>query len=137
MKSIVLILSILFSMTSCSDNENIICEDTTIIDNQQYTDAQSDNYTLISLNNHRGCLKVSIRYGGGCKEVSVKLIDSEEIFESNPIQRNLKIVLTDNDECEALIENNFYFDISDLQVNNESKVLLNFQGSDLTYLYEY
>tara|TARA_B100000497_G_C7593516_1_gene356856 strand:+ start:446 stop:631 length:186 start_codon:yes stop_codon:yes gene_type:complete len=42
-----------------------------------------------------------------------------------------------DDDCEALIEKNFYFDISNLQVNNESKVLLNFQGSSLTYLYEY
>lgn len=138
MKSLVLILSILFSLTSCSDddNENIICENT-IIDNQQYTNSQSDSYTLISLNNYRGCLKASIRYGGGCKEVSAKLIDSEEVLESNPVQRNLKIVFIDDDDCEALIEKNFYFDISNLQVNNESKVLLNFQGSSLTYLYEY
>lgn len=138
MKILVSILSILFLLTSCSNNdsENIICENT-IIDNQQYTNSQSDSYNLISLSNYEGCLKVCIRYGGGCEEVSAKLIDNEEIFESNPVQRNLKIVFTDNDECEALIEKNFYFDISNLQVDNENMVLLNFQGSDLTYLYEY
>ena len=138
MKILVSILSGLFSLTSCGDNdsENIICENT-IIDNQQYTNSQSDSYSLISLSDYKGCLKVSIRYGGGCEEVSAKLIDSEEIFESNPVQRNLKIVFSDTDECEALIEKNLYFDVSNLQVDNENMVLLNFQSSDLTYRYEY
>lgn len=137
MKLIILALSILFSLTGCSDDDKGINYQGTIIDNQQYTASKSDSFTLIRLSNYRGFLKANIRYGGGCKEVSVKLIDSGEIFESDPIQRNLKIIFTDNDECEALVEKDFYFDIRNLQVNNVSKVLLTFQGSDLTYLYKY
>jgi hypothetical protein len=58
--------------------------------------------------------------------VLAKLIDRGEIFESNSVLRNLKIVFTDKDECEALIEKNFYFDIHNLQVDNESEIFLTF-----------
>jgi len=46
--------------------------------------------------------------------VLAKLIDRGEIFESNSVLRNLKSAFTDKDECEALIEKNFYFDIRNL-----------------------
>lgn len=137
MKNTLLILSILFFITGCSEKElNEKCTNV-ISDLNQFNYSQSDSFELVGLNFENKCLKVKIRYGGGCKEVSAKLIDSGNVFESNPVQRNLKIVFTDNDECEALIEKNFYFNLDNLQVENEKKILLNFQGSNLTYLYEY
>ena len=139
MKNMFLILSIFFLITGCSEEETKQQEkcNAVIIDSNQFNNSQSDPFNFISLNFENECLKIKTRYGGGCEEVSAKLIDSGDVFESNPVRRNLRIVFTDNDECEALIEKNFYFNISNIQVDSERKVLLNFQGSDLTYLYEY
>ena len=135
----ILILTIFCFITGCSEEDTAQKKkcNAVIIDSNQFDNSQSDTFDLVSLNFENECLKIKIRYGGGCEEVSAKLIDNRDIFESNPVQRNLRIVFTDNDECEALIEKNFYFNLSNIQVNNERKVLLNFQGSDLTYLYEY
>ncbi len=138
MRILILAFSIFFSLTGCNDdNEKINCIKT-IINKELYQNKQANNYTITSLSNYNGCLKIVIRYGGGCKKISVKLVDSGDIFESNPIQRNLKIILdNDNDLCEALIQKTFYFDISNLKIDNENKILLNFQGSKMTYLYKY
>ncbi len=78
-----------------------------------------------------------ITYGGGCHEVSAILVDSGDVFASEPVQRNLRLVFTDNDDCEAYVQKDFLFDITSLQVENTDQVLLNVQGSDITYLYEY
>ena len=139
MRKMILILTIFCFITGCSEEDTAQKKkcNAVIIDSNQFDNSQSDTFDLVSLNFENECLKIKIRYGGGCEEVSAKLIDNRDIFESNPVQRNLRIVFTDNDECEALIEKNFYFNLSNIQVNNERKVLLNFQGSDLTYLYEY
>lgn len=135
-----LLFSIFILNAACSEEETVKTEkcNTVIVDSNQFDNSQSDAFELVNLNFESGCLKIQIRFGGGCQEVSTTLIDSEDVYESNPAQRNLKIVLfTNYDECEALIEKSFYFDLRNLQIENERKVLLNFQGSDLTYLYEY
>ena len=135
-----LILTMLLVFTGCKNEEveqqEKECNDV-IIDSEQYNNSQTDSFELIKLIVENECLKISVRYGGGCKEVYAKLVDSEDLFESNPVQRNLRIVFTDNDECEALVEKDFHFNINNLQIENESKIKLNFQGSDLTYIYQY
>ena len=139
MKNIFLVFSMLFIATNCGQEETKQTEkcNAVIIDSNQFNNSQSDSFNFISLNFENECLKIRIQYGGGCEEISAQLIDNGDVFESNPVQGNLRILFTDNDECEALIEKNFFFNLSNLQDDNENKVLLNFQGSDLTYLYEY
>ena len=140
MKNMYLILSVLFLFTGCGEEEakqqEKNCNDV-IINSEQYNNSQTDSFELIKLIVENECLKISVRYGGGCEEVFAKLIDSEDLFESNPVQRNLRIVFTDNDECEALVEKDFHFNISNLRVENESEIKLNFEGSDLSYIYQY
>lgn len=107
------------------------------IDSEQYNNLTTDDFNIVDIKFEDRCLKITIRYGGGCKDVSLRLIDSDSVFESNPVQRNLKIILTDNDDCEALITKEFYFDITKLKVEGQNEVLLNFFESDKTHLYTY
>lgn len=137
MKKIVILVVIIFFI-SCSNDDNSISCDRVIVDAQKYTTLQSDSYELIEVSEEDACLKLSIRYGGGCEDISAILIDSEDIIESNPPQRNLRLVLTtQEDACEAVITEEFLFDISSLQVENATSVRLNFQDSGITYLYAY
>lgn len=124
------------STTYDDDDANQKCS-ATIIDNERYNNAISDSFEIIEINPENNCLKITLRYGGGCGEVKAELVDSGDILESDPGQRNLRVIFDDNDDCEALIQKDFSFDISGLQIENEDRGLLNFQGSDLTYLYEY
>lgn len=138
-----LIILIVFSFAiilSCNtnDDENINqqCKEV-IIDNEQYKNAQSDSFEITNISSKKNCLNITLRYGGGCGDVIAKLVDSGDILESDPSQRNLRIAFLDNDECEALIQKDFLFDISDLELQDENRIRLNFKDTDLTYLYEY
>jgi len=137
---IILILFPFVAILSCSikgdDDSKQICKDV-IIDNEQHRNAQSNTFEIIGITSEKNCLKITIRYGGGCGEVNAELVDSGDILESDPVQRNLRVVFVDDDACEALIQKDFLFDITNLQIENNDRVLLKFQGSDLTYLYEY
>ncbi|MDC1539543.1 hypothetical protein N8480_02595 [Flavobacteriaceae bacterium] len=66
----------------------------------------------------------------------LKLIDSEDILESNPPQRNLRLSLKNEELCEAYITKELTFDISNLQVDG-NKVQLNLTNSDKNILHEY
>lgn len=137
MKHLILILSIIFSLSGCSkENDPIDCI-TTIISNEQYLNSTSDTFDFKDISIKDGCLNISVNYGGGCGEVSAILVDSGDILESNPAQRKLRLLFTDNDECEALKKMDFYFDINNLKIDDDNKVLLNFENTDLTVLYEY
>lgn len=137
MRYLIIFISLITAFISCNNDDNLVQCSNVLIDAQQYTNLQSDSYNLIEITEDNGCLKVAITYGGGCGDVAAILIDSGDIFESDPPQRDLKIVFTDNDECKALIKEEFLFDITSLKVENSNRVLLNFKGSNLTYLYEY
>lgn len=144
MKTKLPILLVVISFTgiilSCSikgeDDAKKQCMDV-IIDNEQYRNAQSNTFEIIGITSEQNCLKITLRHGGGCSEVNAELVDSGDILESDPVQRNLRLVFDNDEECEALIQKDFLFDITNLQIENNDRVLLKFQGSDLTYLYEY
>ena len=67
----------------------------------------------------------------------VKLIDSEQILESNPIQRNLRISLENNEDCTAVPNKTLTFDISNLQIQDDNRIYLNITNSGDQILYEY
>lgn len=141
MKRIFFITLLWFAFISCSskkceDNNSVICSATSI-DNEKYMNFESDSYSIINIGMSNDCLRISIQYSGGCEEVSAKLVDSGDIIETDPIQRNLRLLFTESDDCEALIKKDFYFVIENLKVENSNKVLLSFQNTDLTFLYEY
>lgn len=66
----------------------------------------------------------------------MKLVDSEEIFEFYPPQRNLKLSLSNQEDCEAFITKEMSFDISNLQVDG-NQVQLNITNAEESILYEY
>jgi hypothetical protein len=139
------ILSVIFSITiglsSCTndnDNENPNnCDLETILSAGQFTTAPSDQLTIKSLKIENNCLKINFS-SSGCSGNTweIKLIDSGNILESNPPQRNLRLSLKNEEFCDAFITKELTFDISNLKVN-VNKVLLNISNFDDKFLYEY
>ena len=74
--------------------------------------------------------------GCGGETWEIKLIDSEDIMESNPPQRNLRLSLKNEEVCLAIVTKELTFDISNLQVGG-NRVQLNITNSEETILYEY
>ena len=139
--TLIILMTLLLTTGGCTKEEreskhNNRCN-FVLIDSEQYNNLTTDDFNIVDIKFEDRCLKITIRYGGGCKDVSLRLIDSDSVFGSNPVQRNLKIILADDDDCEALITKEFYFDITKLKVEGQNEVLLNFFESNKTHLYTY
>ena len=131
-------------LSSCNKSDAVAvdpplpeCDNSAIVDADLYQNGPADEYFFQSALIDGNCLKMTVRYGGGCEDVVFQLIDSGAIMESFPIQRNIRLSLEDNDNCEALVTQELSFDLTPLQVEGNSKVILNLQGSqdNLTYNY--
>lgn len=131
----------ILSCSDCPDDDDISnsnnCEFETISSAEQYQNAPSDALDINSLEINGNCLEINFRAGGCDGDTwELKLIDSEEVFESDPPQRNLRLSLKNEELCEVYIERELTFDISNLQVNG-NRVQLNITNSDDEILYEY
>lgn len=139
MKKILTLAIIGIAVLSCSDNDDSTnCDFETLVSAEQYENAPSDQLSITGLEINGNCLKIKFS-ASGCDGNSwnVKLIDSEQILESNPIQRNLRLSLENNELCAAVPSKTLTFDISELQVLNNNKVYLNITNSVDQILYEY
>jgi hypothetical protein len=139
-KTLILILIgiAFFSCSSDDDNGNQNnCDFGAIISAEQYTNAPADQLEINNLTTNGNCLKINFS-SGGCdgNTWELKLIDSGDIMESNPPQRNLRLSLKNEELCEAYITKELTFDISNLKVDG-NKVQLNIINSDENILYEY
>ena len=138
--NLLMILGIIL-ITSCNkddDSDNsITCDFTTLISSEEYLNASSDQLTINSLKITENCLKINFGSSGCSGDTwELKFIDSEDILESIPPQRNLRLSLKNEEECEAFITKELSFDISNLQVGG-NQVQLNITNSDDEILYEY
>ena len=145
-KSLVLcFLSIvLFCCSSDDDDDNqtsIDCDvdnSIAIISAELFENAPSDQLTINSLAIVNDDLTISFS-ASGCDGDSweLKLIDSEEVFESNPPQRELRLSLKNEELCQAFITRELTVDISNLQLADTNQIELNLTNSDDSILYEY
>ena len=136
---ILIILVVTFGFISCNndDDDSNNCDQITIISPEQYETAPNDLLFINSLEINGDCLKINFS-SGGCSGDTwiIKLIDSESIMESNPPQRNLRVSLKNDEDCEALITKELTFDVSELKVDG-NLVILNITNSNEQILYEY
>jgi hypothetical protein len=141
---ILIFLILIIGFHSCNDDDDngksdsINCDFNTFISADLYANAPNDQLSIISLEINGSCLQISFS-ASGCDGNSweVKLIDSEQIFETLPVQRDLRLSLDNNENCTAVLTKTLTFDISELQISDETQILLNITNSDDQILYEY
>ena len=138
-KRILIGLVVIFGIIACNnddDNSNN-CDQVTIVSFEQYENAPNDQLFINTLELNGDCLKINFSSSGCDGDTWIlKLIDSESIMESNPPQRNLRLSLRNEEDCEALITKELTFDVNELRVDG-NQVLLNITNSDDQILYEY
>lgn len=130
LKNIFLITFLAFF--ACSDSEEVDFNHCTngcvIINKDLYNKTTTTNYSItdVALNGDLLTIKIS---SGGCdgNRWIVNLVDSEAIAETSIIQRYIKISLKNDEECFAMIQKQFTFNIKELK-GNEPKIILNLEG---------
>ena len=132
-----ILISLIFIMGCKQEVIESTCDLSVLIDSYAFNNDSSNNYSIDSIEIENNCLIINFG-SSGCDASSwqEKLIDSEEILESFPPQRNLIFSLENNEICLAYFTKEVSFDISELQIDNQSSVVLNFgDGNQLLYQY--
>lgn len=125
-----ILLSLILSFVSCNDENKLthLQNESVIINESLYKETYSNNYSIskATLNGDLLTIKIS---SSGCSadSWSAILIDANEVLESNPIQRNIKLSLENNEACLAVFESEFTFDIKILKEDFAS-IILNLEG---------
>ena len=113
------------------------CDQDVIISADEYENAPNFPVVIVNMKIVDDCLKIGFG-SSGCNGNTwvVKLIDSEIIAESIPCQRTLRLSLDSKEMCEAWISKEISFNIKDLQIQGDNKVVLNISGKSILYEYK-
>lgn len=129
-------LSVFYNCDPMNTADSGECDQSIEINGMKYTDATSDEFAINDVSLSGDCLVINYS-GSGCDGDSweLELFDSGEVAESEPLQRFIRLVLNDDEDCEAYITKEISFNISSLKDGNEV-FILNIQDYDATILYE-
>lgn len=163
MRGLVYVFSLFLFLVSCSENNTSIlpedqitkeednkiidgsvdetireCTISTVIDRELFKNAAAAPLTILESNISGDCLTLNVGVSG-CSGINweFQLIDSGDIMESLPPQRNIRLSLYNNEVCEAYFVKVLSYDISNLQVEGTDEVLLNLLNSQKQINYSY
>jgi hypothetical protein len=145
MKSKTLFVVIAALLLGCAKNQkatnktaNQACGATVVVSQSAYNGVNTVNYSITNAVINGNCLEITFG-SSGCSGGTwvTKLVDSGAILDSNPMQRMLKLDLTNNELCTAVFTKTVSFDISPLKVDGSNTVRLVLSGFNSTLLYQY
>lgn len=114
------------------------CDQKVVVSSDQFEDATTSDFVFTDYSITEGCLELAYSTSGCDGSTwTVELIDSGSVMESYPPQRNIKMVLDNQELCQAVIRKETSFDISSLQVEGTDKVILHLENFDEDISYEY
>jgi hypothetical protein len=135
-KKIIYLLILVFIFVSCGkDKEKCKCAQKVIVSETEYKNTSSDPFSIDEMKIVGDCLKIKFS-ASGCSGNTwkVKLIDSGYYWDTDPLERVLKLVLENTEECKALITKEVSFNIKELQLCTP-KIMLFVSGTRILYEY--
>lgn len=132
----------LFLNMQCDDDTTTLpqsnCVSFTLIDSYSYENAATSPYTINNVSINEDCLIINVT-ATACdgSTWTMQLMDSGNVSESNPPQRNVKFFLVNDESCLAEISRTTSFDLSTLQVEGENEVIINIDAYPDTVTYTY
>lgn len=114
------------------------CVSFALIDGLSYENTATSPYAINDITVNEDCLIIDVT-ATACdgSTWTIQLLDSGEIDESNPPQRNVKFFLVNNEACLAEISRTTSFDLSTLQVEREDEIIINVDGYPYPIIYTY
>lgn len=99
-------------------------------DRDKFLNADSDEVQIRDVQVFGTCIEVLIQYSGGCKGIDVEMVGGGDYAESMPPQLEVRFIVEDDDPCEALVRERFYFDADELRYEGSDQLRLNVEGFD-------
>ena len=135
---IVILVTLILACSKKQTRDNQPCGETVLIDQTAYANTNTANYNITNAVVNGDCLEISFGSSGCNGDTWIaSLVDSEGVLDSNPVQRMIKLRLTNPELCTAVFTKAVSFDITGLQVSGSSTVWLTLSGYNNTLLYHY
>ncbi len=133
--------SLLFAFSSCHnfdpEPDPGVCDHKVVVDAELYKKGTSSHFTLSNVKIEGDCLSFSITSSGCSGDTwKIKLVDSGAIAESFPEQRWARVILTNEELCDAVISKEVSFDLTPLRTGS-GKLTLHLKDWDEALLYTY
>jgi len=113
------------------------CDQDVIISEAEFRNAPNDYLSIIDMEIVDDCLKIKFS-ASGCSgnNWDVKLIASEILIKTSTAQWTLRLSLDNKEACLAVFTKEVSFNIKDLQIQGDNKVVLNISGNSILYEYK-
>lgn len=120
------------NVSSSLENSNVI-----LVDDDLFLNAPNDKFEIIVASISDNNLNITLFYGGGCGNIYYDLVTGNDYLETTPIQKNIRIAFDDKDNCEAGIELELSFDLTQIQVSNTDRIIINLDNWEDQIEYNY
>lgn len=135
-----LLTALLLMFNACEDDTptSTNCDDLIEISPNRYQAGASNNYTISQVSIVENCMEITYS-SSGCSGNSweASLLDAGEVLESFPIQRRIKMILNNEEACQAIFTKTTSFDLSPIQTENYTEIMLNLDGYSEQIRYSY
>lgn len=108
---------VVFGLISCDkeDEKQSDCGDYAIVSMEDYDNADTSSFEISNVATEGSCITITI-HSSGCdgNTWNAELVDLGDINESLPPQRSLRLILENNEVCNAYISKDFSFELEEL-----------------------
>ncbi len=124
---LIFITTFMISCNNDDDNSSSLLESLDVIrvEENLFVNAPNDGFEIINASISDNNLNITIVYGGGCGNIYYDLVTGNDYLETIPIQKNIRLAFDDKDNCEAGIELELSFDITQIQLSSTDSIILN------------
>ncbi|MEM6830822.1 MAG: hypothetical protein AAF551_09925 [Bacteroidota bacterium] len=114
-----------------------VCPDKIKLSAEKYA-GSTGFYTIVSASVSGDCLEITYS-SSGCDGSSwvTEVVDSEQVAESIPPQRRVKLLLENKELCQAVFTKSVYVDLSPIRVSAANEITLSVEGFEGPISYRY
>ena len=134
-----LTIALFVLITSCSEDDTSLEDpgsgNSVLIDEAEYQ-KKSHDITIQSAVIKDNSLTVIFSFSGCDDNVSTQLVDEGKISQVSPPERNLKLLVGDVGDCEAVFSKTVTFDLSPALINGQPNIHFNLEGWDYRLVHQ-
>lgn len=120
------------TLGACNNNGDVVdflCGDAVLIDRELYDVTTSSDYVITNVTVSDFFITIDM-WASGCdgNRMSACLVDSGDVALSLPPMRAIKLAHTNNEDCLAVIERSYTFDLRPILTNESETIILTLDG---------
>lgn len=134
------IISLAFfsACSSNSSNDYSTCQDTAqIVSDPAFDLINTSNYEITSVTLNEDCLDITVSSSGCSANNWTMSLFGATTVTPNTSQRSVKVELTNNEVCLAILPKTVSFDLTPYRIQGQHIALLNLAGWDQQIIYTY